>query len=141
MSLCGEPSRNRVRSPDGDMTMFATLLEHDRKRADLSLAHAARRFGLSPNEYHELEAGTRFPTFEIYDAICRRFGWPRTFYGVSSLAASPLRRNAAPRRVCSVNGWSTDDGGLRASHLHHEPVPPQGTERDPQAHRFCCSSP
>ena len=64
---------------------------------------------------------------------------PDRCLGVSSLAASPLRRDAAPRWVRSVNGWSTDDGGYCASHLHHEPIPSHGTERHSQAHCFCCS--
>jgi hypothetical protein len=37
------------------------------------------RLGVSPREYPELEAGTRAPTFETWDRICKLFGWPQTF--------------------------------------------------------------
>jgi hypothetical protein len=30
-------------------------------------------------EDRELEAGERTPTFEIWDRICRVFGWPKRF--------------------------------------------------------------
>jgi hypothetical protein len=34
-------------------------------------AKAAWRFGVRVREYRELEAGTRFPTFETWDRICK----------------------------------------------------------------------
>jgi hypothetical protein len=44
---------------------------------------AAWRFGVSVREYRELEAGKRAPTFEIWDRICKLYGWPQTFVGSS----------------------------------------------------------
>jgi len=32
-------------------------------------------------EYRELEAGRRWPTFETWDRICKRYGWPQAFVG------------------------------------------------------------
>ncbi|MDP9331243.1 MAG: helix-turn-helix domain-containing protein [Actinomycetota bacterium] len=60
--------------------MFAAMLHRDRERTGYSVAQAARRFGVSPNEYRELEAGTRWPSFDTYDRICELFGWPETSY-------------------------------------------------------------
>jgi hypothetical protein len=40
---------------------------------------AGWRFGVIVREYRELEAGTRFPTFETWDRIYKLYGWPQTF--------------------------------------------------------------
>ncbi len=58
--------------------MLPKLLEQDRKQAGWSEGQAAWRLGVSPREYRELEAGTRSPTFETWDRICKLFGWPQT---------------------------------------------------------------
>jgi Helix-turn-helix domain len=42
-------------------------------------AEAAWRFGVTVREYRELEAGTRFPTVETWNRICKLYGWPQTF--------------------------------------------------------------
>jgi predicted transcriptional regulator len=59
--------------------MFADTLRRDRTRWGLSVGHAAWRFGVRPAAYRELEAGTRWPSFETYDRICKLFGWPQAF--------------------------------------------------------------
>jgi predicted transcriptional regulator len=61
------------------MTMFADVLQRDRTRWGLSVGQAAWRFGVSPAVYREIEAGTRWPTFDTYDRICKLFGWPQAF--------------------------------------------------------------
>jgi hypothetical protein len=43
---------------------FRKMLEDDRRRAGWSV---------------ELEARTRWPSWETYDRICDLFGWPQTF--------------------------------------------------------------
>ena len=63
------------------MTMFSDLLHQDRKRAGLSIQAAAQRLGVSVREYRELEAGTRWPSWETFDRICKLYGWPQTFVG------------------------------------------------------------
>jgi Helix-turn-helix domain len=61
--------------------MFANLLRRDRERWGLSVGQAAWRFGLRVAENRELEAGTRSPSFETYDRVCKLFGWPQAFVG------------------------------------------------------------
>jgi hypothetical protein len=41
--------------------------------------HAAWRLGVSVREYRELEAGTRWPSWDTYDRMCKLYGWPQTF--------------------------------------------------------------
>ena len=67
--------------------MFPDMLERDRKRLGLSVGHVAWRLGVSPREYQELEAGTRSPTFETWDRICRLHGWPQTFASSNRVGA------------------------------------------------------
>jgi hypothetical protein len=43
------------------------------------VCRAAWLLGVSVREYRELEAGTRFPTFETWNRICKLYGWPQTF--------------------------------------------------------------
>jgi hypothetical protein len=46
---------------------FPGMLEHDRRQAGWSVGQAAWRLGVSPQEYREIEAGTRWPSFETFD--------------------------------------------------------------------------
>jgi hypothetical protein len=52
---------------------------------------AERRFGVSTAEYRLLEAGARYPDFNTYDAICRRFGWRQAFTGEHGTEYVPRR--------------------------------------------------
>jgi DNA-binding XRE family transcriptional regulator len=63
------------------MAMLPTMLADDRRRAGWSEAEAARHLRVSARVYRELEAGARSPSFEIWDRICKLFGWPQTFVG------------------------------------------------------------
>ena len=45
------------------------MLRRDRERCEMRECQAAWRFGVIVREYRELEAGTRFPTFETWDRI------------------------------------------------------------------------
>jgi hypothetical protein len=58
---------------------FPSMLERDRRREGLRVCRAAWVLGLSVAEYRQLEAGTRSPTFETWDRICKLYGWPQTF--------------------------------------------------------------
>jgi transcriptional regulator with XRE-family HTH domain len=55
------------------------MLAEDRERVGWSVEQAARRLGVTQAIYREIEAGTRWPTWEAFDRICRTFGWPQTF--------------------------------------------------------------
>ena len=55
------------------------MLHQDRERAGLTIDGAARRLGLPPAIYRELEAGECWPGWEAYDRIAETFGWPRSF--------------------------------------------------------------
>jgi hypothetical protein len=44
---------------------------------------AAWRFGVSVREYRELEAGSRFPSVDTCDRVCKLFGWPQAVVGES----------------------------------------------------------
>ncbi|MDP9331203.1 MAG: helix-turn-helix domain-containing protein [Actinomycetota bacterium] len=59
--------------------MFAAMLRRDRERWGLTIAQAAWRLGVRSSEYRELEAGTRWPSFDTYDRICKLFAWPQAF--------------------------------------------------------------
>ncbi len=50
-------------------------------REGLRVCRAAWFIGVSGREYRELEAGTRFPTVETWNAISKLYGWPQTFVG------------------------------------------------------------
>ena len=67
-----------------------------------------RNLGVSPSEYRELEAGTRWPSSETWGRICRLFGWPQTFathsadrrYGAVTVAEEQwLGRQEAAKRA------------------------------------------
>jgi hypothetical protein len=55
------------------------MLERDRKRSGLRVCRAAWLLGVSVREYRELEAGERYPTFQMWNRICKMYGWPQTF--------------------------------------------------------------
>jgi hypothetical protein len=63
------------------VAMLPTMLEQDRRREGWSVGRAAWALRVSIREYRELEAGTRTPTFETWDRICKLFGCPQTFVG------------------------------------------------------------
>jgi predicted transcriptional regulator len=73
--------------------MFADMLRRDRERWELSVGQAAWRFGVSPAAYRELEAGTRSPSFDTYDRICKLFGWPQAFQQLHPSSVTPAARN------------------------------------------------
>ncbi len=61
------------------LAAFPVMLERDRKREGLRVCRAAWLLGVSVREYRELEAGTRWPTFDTFDRVCKLYGWPQTF--------------------------------------------------------------
>jgi hypothetical protein len=60
---------------------FPDLLRNDRERRGFTVGQIASRLGVKPQEYRELEAGSRIPHFETWDRICKLYGWPQTFVG------------------------------------------------------------
>jgi Helix-turn-helix len=40
--------------------------------------------GISVREYREIEAGERVPDFGTWERICKLYGWPQTFFAVTS---------------------------------------------------------
>ena len=55
------------------------MLRRDRERLGMRVCEAAWRFGVRVREYRQLEAGTRSPSFETWDRICKLYGWPQRF--------------------------------------------------------------
>jgi hypothetical protein len=60
---------------------------------------AAWRFGVSVREYRELEEGTRSPTFETWDRICKMYGWPQMFLNGHTTLGLSWRSLKEVRRV------------------------------------------
>jgi Helix-turn-helix domain len=54
-------------------------MRHDHKRLGLSVARASWLLGVSVRRYRELEDGERYPDFEMWDQMCKLFGWSRMF--------------------------------------------------------------
>ena len=63
------------------MAALLGMLEHDRKQSGWSVGQTAWRLGVSIREYREIEAGERPPSWEMWDRICKTFGWRQTFVG------------------------------------------------------------
>ncbi len=63
------------------MASFPDMLAEDRQQAGFTVGQVAWRIGVTPAAYRELEAGTRSPTFDTWDRICKLYGWPQTFVG------------------------------------------------------------
>jgi hypothetical protein len=83
--------------------MFADLLRRDRERWGLSVGQAAWRFGVKIGEYRELEAGRLFPSFEVYDRVCKLFGWPQVFARrIVSAGGGPGLRTSSRSRCSSL---------------------------------------
>jgi hypothetical protein len=51
------------------------MLERDRRRHGFRVCQVAWHLGVTLREYRELEAGTRDPTFETWDRMCKLYGW------------------------------------------------------------------
>jgi hypothetical protein len=64
--------------------MFPDMLAEDRRRRGFTVGQVAWRLGVSPQEYRELEDGSRFPTFDTWDRICKLYGWSQSFVGKSA---------------------------------------------------------
>lgn len=60
---------------------FRAMLREDRKRRGFTVGQVAWRLGISKGEYLELESGDAFPNFDVWDKMCKLFGWPQSFIG------------------------------------------------------------
>jgi hypothetical protein len=63
----------------GNPIRFVLHVERHSDDVDSVTGKVAWRLGVKPQEYRDLEAGTRSPDFETWDRICKRYGWPQTF--------------------------------------------------------------
>jgi hypothetical protein len=79
--------------------MFAGMLERDRKRCGFRVCQVAWHLGVSVRQYRELEAGTRLPTFETWDRMCKLYGWSQSFVGGGE--PPPARARAVRRDLRS----------------------------------------
>jgi hypothetical protein len=52
----------------------------------------------------ELEAGTRWPSFETWDRICKLYGWPQTFVGAPERKATLASGRVAPAQSTRGHG-------------------------------------
>jgi DNA-binding XRE family transcriptional regulator len=59
---------------------FRAMLKQDREQRGFTVGQVAWRLGISWREYVELESGSALPNFEVWDRMCKLFGWPQTFY-------------------------------------------------------------
>jgi hypothetical protein len=101
--------------------LFAGAPERDRKRWGLRVCRVEWLLGLSIREYPELEAGTRFPTTDTYDAMCDLFGWSQRFVeGAAESSFDPKRR---PGLAC---GETRGPGRPHLGSFMIRPVSPDG---------------
>jgi len=57
------------------------MLENGRRREGLRVCRAAWLLGLTVREYRALEDGDRVPDNDVWDRMCKLYGWPQTFVG------------------------------------------------------------
>jgi hypothetical protein len=55
---------------------YVAMLVRDRERMGFTIGQVAWRLGLKPEEYRELEAGTRWPTSTEWERMVALYGWP-----------------------------------------------------------------
>ena len=60
--------------------MLSDLLVANRERNGFTVGQVAWRLGISANEYRELEAGTRWPSWDAWDRAAKLYGIPRSFH-------------------------------------------------------------
>ena len=71
------------------------MLREDRERSGLTVDEIAWRLSVSRREYRELEAGTRFPTFELGTAYAGCTGGRAGSNGGGPIDKSPRGRWSA----------------------------------------------
>jgi transcriptional regulator with XRE-family HTH domain len=69
---------------------FPDLLQKDRERSGFTIAQVAWRLGVKPQEYRELEAGSRSPDFDTWDRICKLYGGRRRSEGDQQKSTSRI---------------------------------------------------
>ena len=60
---------------------YPSMMQRDRKREGLRVCRAAWLIGVTVREYREMEAGDRVPDNDVWDRLCKLYGWPQTFVG------------------------------------------------------------
>ena len=58
---------------------MTTMLRRDRAARRFSEGQVAWRLGITVAAYRKLEAAGVPASFEVYDRICKLFGWPQSF--------------------------------------------------------------
>jgi hypothetical protein len=53
--------------------------ETDRKRWGLRVCRVAWLLSVGVREYWELDAGTQFPSADVWNRMCKLYGWPQRF--------------------------------------------------------------
>ena len=59
------------------LAAYPGMMQRARNCEGLRVCRPAWPLGISVREYRELEAGTRYPTFETWDRICKLYGCRR----------------------------------------------------------------
>jgi hypothetical protein len=75
----GQRSRQALNVPT--LAAYPGMMQRARNCEGLRVCRPAWPLDISVREYRELEAGTRYPTFETWDRICKLYGWSQTFVG------------------------------------------------------------
>ena len=75
----GPPHTSRRLASVATLAAYPRMLQEDRRNNGFTAGQVAWRLGVKPQEYRELEAGTRSPDFDTWDRICKPYGWPRAF--------------------------------------------------------------
>jgi hypothetical protein len=66
------------------------MMQRDRLREGLRACRAAWLVGVTLREYREMEAGDRVPEGDVWDRLCKLYGWPQSFVGSRRTARQPL---------------------------------------------------
>ncbi len=58
------------------LAAYVSMMTRDRARLGFTVGQAAWRLGIKPQEYRELEAGTRWPSSTVWERMVALYGWP-----------------------------------------------------------------
>jgi hypothetical protein len=68
------------------VAMLRKMLGEDRRKAGWSMGQAAWPLGVSVRELAGGRGVERVPSWEVWDRICKLYGWPQTFVGTSPVS-------------------------------------------------------
>jgi hypothetical protein len=61
------------------LAAYPSMMQRDRRREGLRVCRAAWLVGVTVREYREMEAGDRVPEGDVWDWMCKLYGWPQSF--------------------------------------------------------------